>query len=165
MDLSFLAPLTSFIGFLIGSWLSHSAQDEVLAGKKFFESFRRVLLVTIITLSLALALINVNALMIIAAVFTALLVCEKLVKSVRLSFLYLGLVAVSSLIFSKELALIFSVLIFVYGIIHGALERKGIIKKALMFYMPFIILLIPFIGLGETLGFAAIGLIFELRNL
>ncbi|MBU4242272.1 MAG: hypothetical protein KKF52_03505, partial [Nanoarchaeota archaeon] len=151
MNLSFLAPIVSFLGLIVGIFLSSITKDEIISGRKIFEFLRRISLTIIILIALALAVLNFNLIIILFAIILGLLLSRKL-KNQKLSYLFLGLISASSLMTTKFMLLIISVLIFIYGLLYGALLKESkteiIISNLLMFFLPFIILIMPFIGFG-----------------
>jgi len=168
MNLNFLAPIISFIGLIIGLWIASMTQDEILAGKKIFEWLRRISLSIIILISLGLAILNFNLILIVLTIIVALLLSRKL-KNMKLSYLFLGFISVSSLMTTKIMFFSLSVLIFVYGILYGALLKENkleaILSNTIMFFLPFLVLLMPFISFGEVLSLSSILLLFELRKI
>lgn len=167
MKTLFLAPIVSFLGLLIGLWIASMTKDEIRAGRNIFEFLRRIVLSIIIIISFAIAIFNFNTLTIILSIIMALLISMKL-KNSRLSYLFLGLISVSILFGTKFMLLAMSTLIFIYGLLYGALlkgnKQELILSNMLMYFLPFLVLLLP-LSFGDIMTISSIALIFELRKI
>ncbi len=154
--LEFLVPIIAFSGIFIGLLLKKIAKEEIKFGKfggKYFIWMKRIILLLLIIM---LLYFSDNYLFIIAGIIIGLILGVFLSE-----YLFLGMISVIGFLQSKDILLIISSLIFLYGMPYGSILRKiklrQLISVTLSFFIPFLLLIVN-LDLNLLIGISSGGL-------
>lgn len=129
----FLISLIAFSGLLIGKLIAYLSGDEIKQGKIYFYTTKKITLFAIfVFLALTISISLTNIIAFISGLFLSYLF--------KINYSWLGLGLASSL--TNPNILIISTLIFIHGLTYSALN-KSFIKEAVLFSLPFSLLLTP----------------------
>ena len=144
--MEFLAPIIAFMGVSIGILLKKIAEEEIKFGKfggRYFIWMKRITLVLLIIFMLYY---SANYLYLFIGVIIGIIISIFLNE-----YLFLGLSMAASFP-DKNMLLVSSSLIFLYGLPYGSLFRKmrlnHILLIALLFFIP---LLLLFFDINQSL--------------
>jgi len=134
--------LLSFIGLLIGILLAKISPEELKPGKKYF-----IMLKKLVLLSIILSLLYYTK-------FSFLLFFIGIMFAYFFNhiYLYLGISIVISLV-SKQFNVLIASLIFIYGLPHGTLLNKNILKRValnLFLFLTPLLLIINNLNINYT---------------
>jgi len=135
----YLVPLVAFLGCIAGALLKQWIPEELKKGATYFVWLEKILLVILCVSLLSIAFTN----SMMSYVFFVLGIAATFI--VKEPYLYFGF-ALSGLDFFA------AVVVFLFGIPYG--EKKSIVKNALLFATPFLLLLWP-VNVHQLLLFAA----------
>ncbi|RME54732.1 hypothetical protein D6777_02895 [Candidatus Woesearchaeota archaeon] len=134
----FFIPLICFLGYFFGIVLAKISPEEMAPGKKYFKAFKIILILLLGALS---AYYGKYLLFIILG-----LVLGYFIPAL---YFYLGLLLVAAFLSSSELLVMFSSLIFIFGLPSGSLDaskKNGLAEKfvlnLILFSLPLLLLLI-----------------------
>ncbi|MEK6826035.1 MAG: hypothetical protein AABX90_00225 [Nanoarchaeota archaeon] len=154
MELVYLVPVIAFLGMILGIVLNKLATEEIKFGKfgaRYFVWMKRIVLFFILISILYLAdnfliVIGFAILGFIAGVFFS-------------EYLFLGISMVIGFLFSGEILIWLSSLVFLYGLPYGSMMRRvkrGHIYLLGLFFIPLVLLFFN-IGSNFLIGFVAGG--------
>ncbi|MEA3378649.1 MAG: hypothetical protein U9Q69_03325 [Nanoarchaeota archaeon] len=129
-------PIIAFLGFIVGVIFTRLCAEEIKPGKKYFDIIQKCLIFIIAVLIFYFSGFNIIFLIggFLLGWFLA------------FDFFYLGLALAVCFYISKTFIFIISSLIFVWGLPKGSLvgwNRRIILRSFSMFFLPFVILLMP----------------------
>ncbi len=131
--MGFLISLIAFSGILIGKLIAYLSDDEIKQGNIYFHTTKKITLFAIfVFLALTISFSLTNIVAFIAGLFLSYLF--------KINYSWLGLGLASSL--TNPNIIIISTLIFIHGLTYSALN-KSLIKEAVLFSLPFTLLLTP----------------------
>ncbi|MDP3918440.1 MAG: hypothetical protein Q8Q35_00860 [Nanoarchaeota archaeon] len=126
-----IVPIIVFLGFVVGYFIKRYVPEEDKHRKKYFVYLEKGLLLSILGILYFYYRQSIpEHLLIDLGVLLLGVVVGYLFKE---SYLYLGMIMTTIEIYT-------SMLIFMYGLVKG---NKRIIEKAVYFFIPFLLLLIP----------------------
>ncbi len=134
LDEIFIA-IIAFLGLIVGYIVSWNAKEELKPGRKYFLLLKNAL---VVLLFLVLIYFNFN--------LVALIVGLVIGYFLRFYYIYLGFVVGSGFLVNQ--GLLFSLLVFLFGLSYSSLERfnvnKVILSLVLFFIAFFVVLFYPY---------------------
>lgn len=127
--------LLVYFGWVGGKILARIAPEELAAGKKYFLGLRKILLF-FLALTLLFPLLRGNPMWIVP--FLLGMAVGFFLQS---SYLFLGCALITSWLVSQDLFFMSAVLIFLYGLPYGSMEKSWM--KTLFFFPPLLLFLLP----------------------
>jgi len=127
-----LIPIIAILGLFIGKLIGYMASDEIKPGMPYFFVSKRIILFIL----LVLMAINMDFSMVLGF---AGLVGFIVGYAFKFNYLWLGFAMLASL--SGDVLAV-GALIFMYGLIHGSLEKSWL-KETIMFLVPLSLLWTP----------------------
>jgi hypothetical protein len=125
-----------FIAYIFGRILSILVKEEIKPGRRYFLALQRFLLVVISLTLLYISWLDYwVVLMFFLGIFASFIIKER--------YFYLGLALAVLSIISRELLVIYSFFMIIYGISYGSLN-KGILKRLILYALPFLVLFFNF---------------------
>ncbi len=154
--IQFLIPIIAFAGIFVGALLKYIAREEVKFGKygpKYFVWMKRIILFLLI-----LIILNFYD----YYIFLIIGILIGLILGIFLTeYLFLNLVMILGFKSSKNILLVLSTLVFLYGLPYGSILRRikleQIVPVVLLFFIPFLLLFFNF-NLSLIIGIASGGL-------
>ena len=130
--------IISFLGLVIGSWLSFLTPEEFNSGKKYFILLKKAILFVLVIIFLlpTFSLMYTISLFIIGALAA---------RFFRKVYFYLGLALALSFFISIEFSLLTASLIFIFGLPHGTLNANKYLKDWRKIIKPLIFSLVLFL--------------------
>ena len=141
MDTRFFLLIIPLVGLIFGFLLRKIAPEEVAPGRRYFLLLQRTLLLLICLLLLWMSPFSLVSLLVFLVGF-------GLSFFLRVRFLYLGLVMLASLSMSLDIAFLITSLTLLYSLPFGTQMKtkdpvRAVIFHAVLYFLPFLLLLMP----------------------
>lgn len=134
--------LLSFLGLVLGYILASKVEEELNQGKKWFNILAILILVFLLIELFLSAKFNFSFLI-------ALVIGGIINYFIKKTYLFLGIIAVLASFIDKNIILLLSLLIFIFGLAYGTLNYikfkkiniNNVLINFILFILPFILLL------------------------